>query len=174
MTKTAQEQMPHYNDYVWDVSSNPEWKGKAPSYREWEAVQPKEPTLCFVYGTLKRGYGNNARCLANSKFLGEAISFDANYYMQGGIGVPYLSEGGSAKVKGELFEVSPSDFKACDRLEGHPTGYCRKERLFVIGAGQIVRAWVYLWPDTKYKMLNPGLNKPVNGVIEWRAGEKAR
>lgn len=121
----------------------------------------------FVYGTLKRGYGNGLRCLANSKFLGEAVSFDANYQMHGGVGVPYLSEGGNAKVKGEVFETSPSDFVACDRLEGHPTAYCREERLFVVGAGQIVKAWVYLW---KHRDGGPpaGSNAPVHGVIEWR------
>lgn len=126
--------------------------------------------LVVVYGTLKQGYGNNERCLAYSKFLGEVISLNANYKMYGGGGVPILLEGGDARVKGELFEVSPEDFAACDNLEGHPASYRREKREFVLlesNPSAFVTAWVYLWPHGA----NGKPNKIINGVIEWRPKE---
>lgn len=98
--------------------------------------------LMFVYGTLKRGYGNNARCLSSSKFLGEAVTAEPFYEMQN-YGFPILFEG-NFKASGEIFAASPEDLKMCDRLEGHPGMYCREKRQFVMG-NETVTAWVYLW-----------------------------
>ena len=100
----------------------------------------------FVYGTLKRGYGNNT-FLRDCKFLDEAISLHARYSMSGN-GIPFLSEGGSRHVKGELWEVDESSLERIDRLEGHPDHYCRKERVFVKKSdSERVVAWVYLVDD---------------------------
>jgi gamma-glutamylaminecyclotransferase len=130
-----------------------------------------ETEMVFVYGTLKRRYGNCRRCLSESEFIGEAVSFDARYKMVGGDGVPRLLEGGNDKVKGELFEVVPSDFLRCDSLEGHPHGYRREKRLFVLNDGRTRLAWVYLWP---HPVGGQRFNKPVHGVLEWRAGDAGR
>lgn len=128
-------------------------------------------TYLFVFGTLKRGYGNNARCLDGAKFLGEAISVEANYVMQR-IGFPILWQDNTtkkaAKVSGEIFDVSPEHIAVCDRLEGHPRMYKREQREFHIGhyAGKrIITAWVYLWQQNH----TGDPMKPVNGAYEWSA-----
>ena len=117
----------------------------------------------FVYGTLKRGYGNN-RCLANSKFLGEAVSTTARYKLYAS-GIPFLTEPGDAKIKGELWEVSPEDFARCDRLEGHPYAYCRQRRRFALPDGTVVRAWVYLYPQ---RSAGGRISAALDGVAEWK------
>lgn len=100
--------------------------------------------IIFVYGTLKRGYGNYERLLKGSKFLGRAYS--AARYRMYNIGFPCLLDCGMAgdPVAGELFEVTPEVLSFCDRLEGHPQMYCRKLRHFVL-EGKVQQAWVYIY-----------------------------
>jgi gamma-glutamylaminecyclotransferase len=105
----------------------------------------------FVYGTLKRGYGNNARCLSDAEFIGEAVTADDGYVMQTG-GFPILFEvgdGHGAKARGEMFLVSDKTRTRCDALEGHPQMYRREQRKFLVslvdGSQELIKAWVYLW-----------------------------
>lgn len=115
--------------------------------------------LLFVYGTLKRGYGNNAR-LADQKFLGTAVTAIGGYVMQD-VGFPLLwleePDPGGHRARGEIFEVSDNALWQCDSLEGHPNMYRREKQQFVLRVGdhtnltqdvrpeQMVEAWVYLW-----------------------------
>ena len=55
----------------------------------------------FVYGTLKRGYGNN-RLLTDSEFLGEHSTSPSFDLIDGG--VPFMIHG-EFSVRGELYEV---------------------------------------------------------------------
>lgn len=124
--------------------------------------------LVFVYGTLKKGYGNNS-CLAQSMFLGEAVSVAPAFRLYEG-GVPFLTDApeNGTKVKGELYSVSFSDFARCDRLEGHPNAYRRELREFVLtkpSGEHSVMAWVYLWPSRQRGMCEV---QAVKGVAEWR------
>lgn len=115
-------------------------------YEESEKHDEPELTTVFVYGTLKRGYGNN-RLLREGKstFLCEATSATPNYSMTVR-GVPFLSEGGTQHVKGELWEVDDKTLERLDRLEGHPDMYCRRQRWFRFASerGEKMLAWVYL------------------------------
>jgi gamma-glutamylaminecyclotransferase len=126
-----------------------------------------KPEFVFVYGTLKRGYGNNSRCLSNSTFVGEAVSALSNFEMRR-IGFPIIWEipEGGAKVSGEIFEISAEDMAACDRLEGHPQMYKRELREFVTSDGKRDKAWVYLWQGER----KPGYSDPIeakDGVLTW-------
>lgn len=126
----------------------------------------QKPEFVFVYGTLKRGYGNGRRCLGTSTFIGEAISVNANFEMQH-VGFPILwevSEGG-AKVIGEIFLASPEDMMHCDQLEGHPRMYKREKRQFMTSDGKTDWAWVYLWQGQHYG----GPIDPVDGTLIWFA-----
>jgi gamma-glutamylaminecyclotransferase len=125
----------------------------------------------FFYGTLKRGYGNNERCLAQAKFLGKAISVEANYIMQE-IGFPIIWQNNlspkKGQVTGELFEITDKMLADCDRLEGHPNMYKREEREFALTGrkGGTITAWVYLWQGPKEE----GYGDPVplvNGQYTW-------
>ena len=77
----------------------------------------------FVYGTLKKGFGNHD-LLKSSKFLGEAY-IRAQLYSLGGL--PVAIEKSSSFVFGEVYEVTDDILDLLDRLEGHPNFYTRKE-----------------------------------------------
>ena len=78
--------------------------------------------LVFVYGTLKKGFGNH-RLLTKAKFIANACIFDGKMLDLGAF--PALVEG-DMDIEGELYEVDKATFAALDRLEGHPTFYKRK------------------------------------------------
>lgn len=142
-------------------------------------------TNLFVYGTLKRGFGNN-RLLPPETFVGKATSVDEKYVMWGR-GFPFLAEGlpsgaehfpitnDLARVTGEIYAVPKNVLDRCDGLEGHPDWYRRFERRFILTElsqnetpfeiGEEVTAWVYLQKPRDHI---DTLVRPVNGVIEWR------
>ena len=79
--------------------------------------------LVFVYGSLKKGFGNH-RLLARAKFIANACIFDGKMLDLGAF--PALIEG-HMDIEGELYAVDDATFAALDRLEGHPTFYERKK-----------------------------------------------
>lgn len=76
----------------------------------------------FVYGTLKRGFGNH-RLLATATFVGEATTLP--HYTMEAYRCPRVSKGGTTSIHGEVYEVDQRTLQNLDRLEGHPTLYCR-------------------------------------------------
>lgn len=125
-------------------------------------------TLLFVYGTLKKGYGNNYH-LGNARFMGSAISEDNDYVMQD-IGFPILWQDKpealfTGQVVGEIYQINPKQLASCDHLEANGHMYTRKERTFKITkrGGMVVTAWVYLWNRDK----DHDQVEPVNGVLVW-------
>jgi len=122
----------------------------------------------FVYGTLKRAYGNNA-LLAGATFLGEATSLKASFVMWSG-GCPYLALapwGRGYYVRGELYEVDDATLARCDRLEQHPAWYERKQQAFKHTSGELINAWVYLQPAERVPPVE-NLDEPIDGVLEWK------
>lgn len=90
------------------------------------------PTRIFVYGTLKKGYGNH-RTLGNSIFLGEAVTATSEFTMFDG-GFPFVSdkfpfnEDHTGRVVGQLYETDRQDIlDNLDRLEGYPYLYDKRE-----------------------------------------------
>ena len=84
----------------------------------------------FVYGTLKRGYGNNA-LLSDAKYLGKAKTI-TNWLMIGdeNMSFPYLlrpaTQGEKGhQVEGEVYEVDETTLNMLDYLEGVPAHYRR-------------------------------------------------
>lgn len=83
-------------------------------------------TKYFVYGTLKRGYGNNV-VLGAAKFVGEGTTVSQDFRMLNGA-FPMVFTGGNFGIKGEVFEVdSEQTERNLDRLEGVPHLYTRSE-----------------------------------------------
>lgn len=70
----------------------------------------------FVYGTLKRGYGNH-RLMYGAEYLGNGFIKDFVVHDFGRCPGIRPSEGGV--VHGELFEVPDDILPRLDRLEGH-------------------------------------------------------
>lgn len=138
-------------------------------------AKPNGGHYLFVYGTLKRGYGNNARCLEDAEFIGEAVTVDDGYVMQTG-SFPILfeiGEGHGAKARGEIFIVSNKTRARCDSLEGHPNMYRREQRKFVVslvdGTQETIEAWVYLWRGKRnWEEMTPN----ASGEYVWESERK--
>lgn len=97
-------------------------------YLDW-----KFSPYVFVYGTLKRGRGNNA-LLSDSEFIGEAYS--GKLGALGGHTVPFFypeeilehlgQQDSIARIKGEVWKTDSSrTLRRLDTLEGHPNFYYR-------------------------------------------------
>ena len=99
----------------------------------------------FVYGSLKRGYGNHQHHLDKSEFLGQAETLPQ--YSLFSLGAyPGVIKGGVTSVQGELYGVDKEGLRNLDRLEGHPSYYQRE--VIETSEGE---AWIYLLPEEQYK-----------------------
>ncbi len=98
-----------------------------------------------VYGTLKRGHGNYARCLqGQSIYMGSAVTADKYPLIIDGL--PFLSpkQGIGHHVEVDVFRVDDETFADLDGLEGHPRWYVREQVPVVLDNGRkVVTAWVY-------------------------------
>lgn len=79
--------------------------------------------LAFVYGTLRKGYGNHP-ILEDSLFVGNAKSLPQYTMLHLG-GFPGVVAGGTTSIVGELYDVDDETLANLDRLEGHPNFYKR-------------------------------------------------
>jgi gamma-glutamylaminecyclotransferase len=119
----------------------------------------------FVYGTLKRGYGNHGY-LRSSKFEGNAYSKDCYTLYNCGFPLAYRKPDGYP-IAGEIYEVPETVLtQDLDRLEGNGHFYTRHEREFIM-EGETVTAWVYEIPSLAfYAGAVCGLNE--NEHYEWK------
>jgi len=85
----------------------------------------EENALVFVYGTLKRGYNNHTRILANSTYLGKAITKQKWLMVGDSAAFPYLLEQDDTcfRVEGEVYSVDADTKRKLDALEGVPNHY---------------------------------------------------
>lgn len=108
----------------------------------------------FVYGTLKKGYGNSRIFTRHeAEYLGSKVTKDA--YVLGDIGFPYLFSHSATEgldevlfkpVVGDLWRVPNSMCLASlDSLEGVPSHY---ERHLIKLEGDI-EAWTYMQMDSR-------------------------
>lgn len=89
----------------------------------------KLPCYVFVYGTLKRGYGNYDRILKNtSQFVGTATTCGRYDMLDSGFPVIMENPDGGHVVRGDVFLVHQIPvLDDLDRLEGEGSMYDRKE-----------------------------------------------
>lgn len=81
--------------------------------------------LAAVYGSLRRGFGNN-RVLGNSKFLGEDKT-EEEYTMYSLGAFPAIVPEGNTAIHIEVFEMeNDATLTRLDALEGYPSFYDRK------------------------------------------------
>lgn len=107
--------------------------------------------LVFVYGTLKRGYGNHYRMNeAKGTFVGESKvkgfgCLNTPWY-------PYAVKSPEREIVGEVFDVPDNNIFILDRLEGYPNHYNRVQTQTDCGV-----AWIY-YNETvdKYNVNNYG------------------
>lgn len=96
------------------------------------------PNLLFVYGTLRKGFGNHVM-MSGCTFLGDG-TIQALLYAHGML--PMIGHG-DGTVKGELYKVPDEEWRHLDGLEGHPNWYCREHTNVTLADGKVVRAWAY-------------------------------
>lgn len=96
----------------------------------------------FVYGTLRKGYGNN-RLLTNATFLGKAKT-NEKYGMFGGI-IPFVNKrSNSYQITGEVYSVTDDELARLDALEGHPDWYYRETIDVTLEEnGEVIKADIY-------------------------------
>jgi gamma-glutamylcyclotransferase (GGCT)/AIG2-like uncharacterized protein YtfP len=81
-------------------------------------------TRVFVYGTLKKGYGNS-HLLRNAEFVGHGYTIET--YRMFNVGFPIIRECEDGNpVYGEVYEVDDQTLKNLDRLENEGVMYDRK------------------------------------------------
>ena len=94
----------------------------------------------FVYGSLKRGFGNND-FLKDSTFLKETETLENTYHMIS-LGVfPGVIKNGACRVSGEVYLINKSTFVGLDYLEGNGSLYNRE--LIKLASGD--EAWMYFF-----------------------------
>lgn len=109
-----------------------------------------------VYGTLKRGYGNN-RLMPKDSFVDTGVTKNRYTLYDGGI--PFVSdEVETSQIAVELFEVKDEEtIKRIDSLEGHPSWYIRKEIPVIDSKGNEVNCWLYFnTPTRKLPIIESG------------------
>lgn len=83
------------------------------------------PLKLFVYGTLKKGFGNHHWLGPNSKFIEDSLI--SGFTMHDLSAYPAVKMGGHANVYGEFYEVPDNVIPYLDALEGHPDLFQRTE-----------------------------------------------
>ena len=105
----------------------------------------------FVYGTLKRGYGNN-RLLTDATYLGTAKTQERWAMIGKGAAFPYLLEENEKgyHVQGEVYVVSDMELARLDNLEGYPYHYTKQE-LIVNYTDDLTPEEVTVYTKTQYR-----------------------
>jgi gamma-glutamylcyclotransferase (GGCT)/AIG2-like uncharacterized protein YtfP len=101
-------------------------------------------TKVFVYGTLKKGYGNNY-LLDDATFISQAETVD-NYALFDMGAYPAITTAipGDSTVKGEVYEVNKNVMNNLDYLENYPDLYDRSCISVILKeTGMKVNAWTY-------------------------------
>jgi gamma-glutamylaminecyclotransferase len=122
----------------------------------------KDPTLVFVYGSLKQGFGNH-HLLKNAHYLGAFETVARHKMISLGAFPGVIWCGGDHTIKGEVYDViDENDRIALDNLEGYPTFYT-KERIWTTWGP----AYMYVLSD---EFLNGGdyANYPPVDQGEWK------
>lgn len=81
--------------------------------------------LLFVYGTLKKAYGNHG-VITGAEFVSDYTLKD-NYYMVdlGPFPAAIKTENKQGTIVGELYRITDDILRRTDRLEGYPDFYNR-------------------------------------------------
>lgn len=98
----------------------------------------------FVYGSLKRGFGNYKKFLSKSVFLGTTSTKKTNFVMFSFGSFPAVLEFESkdelGSIEGEVFEIDDETLFGLDVLESNGLFYTRKETELDNG----LTAWMYI------------------------------
>lgn len=102
-----------------------------------------EPIYVFVYGTLKRGFGNH-RYLEDSEYIGEAKAENISLHAKSNSPFPFAMVSTGQTAYGEVYKINEQTLKNLDRLEGTPCLYQRKTVTVHLLSGTTLEAYIYL------------------------------
>lgn len=97
--------------------------------------------LVFVYGTLKRGHGNN-HILEGQRMVGPAVTRRRFHVTCVGFPIAYRGGPDPRPLQGELYAVDDWALIRMDRLEGVPRHYQRTSAKVRVGHTTL-NAWMY-------------------------------
>lgn len=113
----------------------------------------------FVYGSLKRGFGNHG-VIRGQEFVGEGETSDNKWDMFSMGGYPGVIYG-EMKISGEIYEVDEEGMKGLDRLEGNGSFYTREVIETTHG-----KAWMYVLPERAGRDNKSDVEEE-GGVLTW-------
>ena len=120
-------------------------KGEDMNYLNYNVKSYRENELVFVYGTLKKGYGNHGVMKeAGGIKICDAVTKEK--YVMGGNGIPYVmkeAKGEKHPISGEVYKIK--NLAPLDELEGHPNFYKREKIEIVCENGVKKSAWLYFY-----------------------------
>jgi gamma-glutamylcyclotransferase (GGCT)/AIG2-like uncharacterized protein YtfP len=120
---------------------------------------------------LKQGYGNH-RLLTEQEFIGYGTTVES--YSMKCFGVPMVFDVDEARhgpVAVEVYSVTKEQLTGpLDRLEGHPTFYCRKKINIRIG-NDTHKCWLYF--GNGHRDYGDDVQPDSNGIIEWKGRRRA-
>ena len=124
----------------------------------------------FVYGSLKKGYGNN-RLLQNAIFIDKGITLKP-YVIYGAGGFPVVFDTEKkGHIAGEVYDVTPAERARLDGLEGYPYMYHRKKVMVVLDeTGHRVACQMYVGTVDHWQRNIRSLQQiqpDQNGVCTW-------
>lgn len=96
----------------------------------------------FVYGTLKKGWGNNQRYLSTAQYIRSTMLKGISIHYDPMSTLPFAKKNPKGKIVGDIFKVDKMTLRNLDMLEAHPEWY--KRVLFQIKG---LKVWIYLNPD---------------------------
>jgi gamma-glutamylcyclotransferase (GGCT)/AIG2-like uncharacterized protein YtfP len=102
--------------------------------------------LVFVYGSLKRGYGNHYILDRSAKFVARTRTVGRSYYMVSFGPFPAVMKIPSSfkeefyNIEGEVYEVDEQTLMSLDALEGNGYLYTREK----VGLASGHTAWMYI------------------------------
>ena len=109
------------------------------------ARKPKH--LVAVYGTLRKGYGNNRLIKDAEQILTMSIG---GFEMKSLGAFPIAQVNKDKAIVVEIYHITDDELVACDRLEGHPNWYKRTQvGQLDIGDGE-QPLWLYVMPSGEY------------------------
>ena len=116
-------------------------------------------TTVFVYGTLKRGFGNH-HLLSRANYLGKAVTKE--FYALYVSNIPFVIRTEQVShIHGEVYLVGQAMLEDLDSLEGHPGWYKRAQVSVCLQDVQCkkkyIHAWIYFYPKPTGQLQADGI-----------------